>query len=177
MELFRKPCAIIPAHVHRLDRFRKATRNEDKAAAGGHRAARGRQDTWLEMTCRQTSKKGLQPIACSVKLLYEGNPRAALREFENTAAGASDVLHKADALFNVAICHVRLGPHTAAIEAIAAAVALDPTLVAEFALIRILVLSARVTTSGRFCDEDPKTGLTRRLRLLIWPRGLGVRIS
>ena len=67
-----------------------------------------------------------------VKLLDEGNPRAALREFENTTAGASDVLHKADVVSNVAICDVRLGAHTAAIEAIAAAVALDPTIVAEF---------------------------------------------
>lgn len=37
----RKPGSVISAHVHRLDRLRQATRNEDAAAAGGHRSARG----------------------------------------------------------------------------------------------------------------------------------------
>ena len=50
VDLLRESCAVIPAPVHRLDRFRQATRNEGETAAGGHRAARGGEETWLEMT-------------------------------------------------------------------------------------------------------------------------------
>src|SRR5271157_1443297 len=49
MELFRESCALIPAPVHRVDRFRQATGNEEETAAGGHWSARGGQETWLEM--------------------------------------------------------------------------------------------------------------------------------
>ena len=37
VELFREPCALIPAHVHRLDRFRQTTGNENATAGGSDR--------------------------------------------------------------------------------------------------------------------------------------------
>lgn len=66
-----------------------------------------------------------------VKLLDEGNARAALPEFQQALSHASTEGQKADALYNIAICHVQLGSLDAAIEAIAQAVAADPALATE----------------------------------------------
>ncbi len=57
-----------------------------------------------------------------VKLLKDGDPRGALREFEESLAPATDA-QKADSLYNIAICHVRLGNYDAAVQAVAQAVA------------------------------------------------------
>src|ERR1035441_614242 len=61
VELFRESGAFIPAPVHRLDRFRQARGNENQAAAGGHRSARGGKETWLEMMCRPTGCRSRAP--------------------------------------------------------------------------------------------------------------------
>lgn len=67
-----------------------------------------------------------------VKLLDEGNPEAAIREFQRALANASTPAQKADLFYNIAVCHVRLGSVDAAVEAVAEALAADPDLVKEF---------------------------------------------
>lgn len=67
-----------------------------------------------------------------VKLLDAGNPRAALEEFQLGLSRPSLTNEqKGDALYNIAICHIRLGNHDAAIAAVTQAVTADPALAEE----------------------------------------------
>jgi hypothetical protein len=66
-----------------------------------------------------------------VKLLDAGNPRAALDEFETAAQKAPTEAAKADALYNVAVCHVRLGDSEAAMQAMSEALMADATLASD----------------------------------------------
>jgi tetratricopeptide (TPR) repeat protein len=65
-----------------------------------------------------------------VTLLEAGNPTAALQEFQKSLADATGA-QKGDSLYNIAICHVRLGNVDAAVHAIAEAVTIDPALAEE----------------------------------------------
>jgi hypothetical protein len=70
------------------------------------------------------------PFQRGVALLGSGDPEGALLEFNrslSTAMGAQ----KADSLYNVAICHVRLGDIDRALRAIEEAVSADPALATE----------------------------------------------
>ena len=55
-----------------------------------------------------------------VTLLANGNPAAALQEFQKSLADATGD-QKADSLYNVGVCHVRLGNIEAAVQAVAEA--------------------------------------------------------
>ena len=62
-----------------------------------------------------------------VTLLTNGNPAAALQEFQKSLADATGD-QKADSLYNIAVCHVRLGDIGAAVQAVAEALTIDPVL-------------------------------------------------
>src|SRR5688500_6122558 len=63
-----------------------------------------------------------------VKLLDAGNPDAALENFQAAAEDAKTPAQKADALYNLAVCYVRLRQTVAAIETLSAALNVDPAL-------------------------------------------------
>jgi tetratricopeptide (TPR) repeat protein len=65
-----------------------------------------------------------------VTLLEGGDPGAALQEFQKALANAVGE-GKGDSLFNIAICYVRLDDMDMAMQAIAEAVTIDPSLVEE----------------------------------------------
>ena len=67
-----------------------------------------------------------------VALLAEGRPADALDEFQESLATASGD-QKADSLYNIATCHIRLGNTEKALQVIAEALDLDPTLANEVA--------------------------------------------
>ena len=46
---FRESCALLPAKLHRLDRFREAARNEVEAVTGGNPVACRREDPGIEI--------------------------------------------------------------------------------------------------------------------------------
>ena len=66
-----------------------------------------------------------------VRLLNTGDPEAALQEFQEAVRLAGVACQKADGLYNVAVCHVRLGDIERAVEVIRQALAMDPTLAQE----------------------------------------------
>jgi hypothetical protein len=63
-----------------------------------------------------------------VRLLQEGDPQAALAVFERLARTAPSDGQRADALYNVAICHLRLDSEPDALVAISDAVRADAAL-------------------------------------------------
>lgn len=65
-----------------------------------------------------------------VEFLRQGDAAAALTEFEASLAVAADD-QKADSLYNIAVCHVRLGNVEGALDALAQAIARDPSLAPE----------------------------------------------
>lgn len=65
-----------------------------------------------------------------VSLLAAGNPEAALGAFQKSLAEAVGD-EKADSLYNIAVCHLRLGSHDAALEALRQALGIDPSMAAE----------------------------------------------
>jgi len=66
-----------------------------------------------------------------VEFLSNGDPRAALLEFQKSLAKAGGDA-KADWLYNIALCHLRLGHLDAAMHAVTEAVTIDPGLAADF---------------------------------------------
>ena len=67
-----------------------------------------------------------------VKMLADDKPESALAAFQKSLEEAVGD-KKADSLYNIAVCHVRLGNHDAAREALRQAVALDPSMVSDIA--------------------------------------------
>lgn len=67
-----------------------------------------------------------------VQLLSDDNPKAALDEFQRALDEAVGD-QKADSFYNIAACHSRLGNADAALQAVSAAVSLDPSLAPEIA--------------------------------------------
>jgi len=67
-----------------------------------------------------------------VEKIDAGKVEEALSAFEQAAAGAADSGRRGDALFNVAVCHVRLGSRAAAMAAAREAMAANPALSADF---------------------------------------------
>jgi hypothetical protein len=65
-----------------------------------------------------------------VKLLEQNDPQGALREFnESLTAATGD--QKADSLYNIAVCHMRLGNIDAALDAVEQVIGVDPSLTLE----------------------------------------------
>ncbi len=71
-------------------------------------------------------------FAQGVTLLDQGNPKAASRKFRQAAATASTESQRADALYNLAVCYVRLGNINAAVDTVKEAVDTDPSLANDF---------------------------------------------
>lgn len=67
-----------------------------------------------------------------VRLLAAGQSEAALEQFKASLA-AADAAQRADSLYNIAICHVRLGRTDEAVRCVSEAVAADPHIIAEIA--------------------------------------------
>lgn len=68
-----------------------------------------------------------------VTLLAAGDPGAALLEFQEALTNAVGDA-KADSLYNIAVCYVRLGDMDMAMQALVKAVGLDPQLAQEIRL-------------------------------------------
>ena len=104
------------------------------------REANGGAEMGRRVADRFLADRGLSPSVeqppkrpwfdAGVELLADGKPDAALQEFERSLSGAVDD-QKADSLYNMAVCHVRLGNSDAALRAIGQAVTLDPSLADE----------------------------------------------
>ena len=67
----------------------------------------------------------------AVQMLQEGDPSGALAIFQHLATTARSDGLRADALYNVAVCQLRLGSETEALDAISDAVRSDPHLADE----------------------------------------------
>ena len=65
-----------------------------------------------------------------VAFLTDGHPRDALEEFQKSLDVARGK-QKADSLYNIAVCHVRLGNKDKAVEAATEALAFDPAMAKE----------------------------------------------
>jgi tetratricopeptide (TPR) repeat protein len=65
-----------------------------------------------------------------VSMLAGGDPKSALGAFETSLSQAVGD-KRSDSLYNIAVCHVRLGNHDAAIEVLRQAVAIDPNMASD----------------------------------------------
>jgi tetratricopeptide (TPR) repeat protein len=67
-----------------------------------------------------------------VRLLATGQSEAALEQFKVSLA-AADAEQRADSLYNIAICYIRLGRTDEAVRSLSDAVAVDPNIIADIA--------------------------------------------